>query len=63
MVKVHCCLSLMVNGMLVRNDYMVDHSDLVLAIWNGEQSGGTWHTIQYAKTKGKQVDIIKVDRK
>lgn len=48
--------------MLVRNDYMVDHSDLVLAIWNGEQSGGTWHTIQYAKAKGKQVDIIKVDR-
>ena len=49
--------------MLVRNDYMVDHSDLVLAIWNGEQSGGTWHTIEYAKAKGKQVDIIKVDRK
>ena len=49
--------------MLVRNDYMVDHSDLVLAIWNGEQTGGTWHTIQYAKVKGKQVDIIKVDQK
>ena len=58
-------VALVVDGflMLVRNDYMVDHSDLVLAIWNGEQSGGTWHTIQYAKAKGKQVDIIKVDRK
>lgn len=49
--------------MLVRNDYMVDHSDLVLAIWNGEQAGGTWHTIQYAKAKGKQVDIIRVEQK
>ena len=49
--------------MLVRNDYMVDHSDLVLAIWNGEQSGGTWHTIQYAKAKGKKVDIINIGRK
>lgn len=49
--------------MLVRNDYMVDHSDTVLAVWNGEESGGTWHTIQYAKAKSKQVDIIKVDPK
>lgn len=49
--------------MLVRNDYMVDHSDLMLAIWNGEQSCGTWHTIQCAKAKDKQVDIIKVERK
>ena len=48
--------------MLVRNVYMVGHSDLVLAIWNGEESGGTWHTIQNAKAKGKTVDIIKVDR-
>ena len=49
--------------MLVRNNYMVDRSDLVLAIWNGEQSGGTWHTIQYAKAKGKKVDIINIGRK
>ena len=25
-----------------RNQYMVDKSDLVLAIWNGENKGGTW---------------------
>lgn len=49
--------------MLVRNDYMVDRSDTVLAIWNGAQAGGTWHTIEYAKAKGKQVNIIRVEQK
>ena len=35
-----------------RNEYMVSKSDLVLAIWNGNQKGGTWNTIKYAnKTK------------
>lgn len=35
-----------------RNQYMVDKSDLVLAIWNGEFSGGTWNAIKYAKSRG-----------
>jgi len=33
-----------------RNKWMVDHSNLVFAVWNGKESGGTWHCIQYAKT-------------
>ena len=41
-----------------RNEYMVDKSDLVLAIWNGERSGGTWNTIRYAQSVGKPIRYI-----
>ena len=37
---------------------MVDKSDLVLAIWNGEKKGGTWDTIKYAQKQGKTVKYI-----
>lgn len=47
--------------MLVRNEYMVNKSDTVLAVWNGIEEGSTWQTIKYAKNKGKVVDIIRVD--
>ena len=43
-----------------RNEYMVNKSDLVLAFWNGGESGGTWNTISYAKRKGKQILINKL---
>lgn len=51
-----------------RNQYMVDHSDLVLAVWNGEKKGGTWNTIRYAQKVGKPVRFlmlneIKIDTK
>ena len=41
-----------------RNRYMVDKSDLVLAIWNGSHSGGTWNTIKYARSKNKEIRYI-----
>ena len=47
--------------MLKRNEYMVDKSDLVLAYWNGEESGGTWYTMNYAKKKGKALIVEKLD--
>lgn len=43
-----------------RNYWMVDHADLVLAVWNGLEKGGTWHTISYARRVGKPVKIISV---
>ena len=43
-----------------RNEYMVNKSDLVIAFWNGEESGGTWNTINYAERKGKQLLINKL---
>ena len=48
--------------MLKRNEYMVDKSDLVLAYWNGEESGGTWYTINYAKQKRKALIINTLKR-
>ncbi|MDE5547788.1 MAG: SLOG family protein [Clostridia bacterium] len=38
-----------------RNEYMVDRSDIVFAIWNTEKKGGTWNTMQYAIKKMKYV--------
>ena len=43
-----------------RNEYMVNKSDLVIAFWNGKESGGTWNTMNYTKRKSKQLLIIKL---
>ncbi len=40
--------------MELRNQYMVDTSDKVIAVWNGT-SGGTGNCVKYAKKKGKPV--------
>ncbi len=45
-----------------RNRYMVDRSDLILAIWNGHCSGGTWNTIEYARKKKKEIRYIMLDK-
>lgn len=39
-----------------RDQYMVDHSDKLIAIWDGNKSGGVWSTIRKAQKKG--IDII-----
>lgn len=44
--------------MLKRNRYMVDKSDLVIAVFNGIEKGGTWYTINYAKKENKYIEII-----
>ena len=41
-----------------RNRYMVDKSDLVIAVWNGEEKGGTWDTIKYARDNNKTIRYI-----
>jgi uncharacterized phage-like protein YoqJ len=40
----------------VRDQYMVDHSDKIFAIWDGNKSGGVWSTIRKAQKKG--IDIV-----
>lgn len=40
--------------MQVRNKWMVDHCDQVLAMWDGS-TGGTGNCIQYAKKVGKPI--------
>ncbi len=44
--------------MLKRNRYMVDKSELVIAVFNGAKTGGTWCTIEYAKSRNKTIELI-----
>lgn len=40
---------------------MVDNSDVVIAVWNGEKSG-TGNTVNYAMKSGKKVIIIDTNK-
>lgn len=40
-----------------RNEYMVDNSDYVIAVWNGKPNG-TGNTVKYAKKKNKVVLLV-----
>lgn len=44
-----------------RNRLMVDRCTRVLAFWNGDEAGGTWSCIKYAKKQ--EVPIINLYRK
>lgn len=41
-----------------RNEYMVDKSDFVIVIWNGEPTGGTYNTLNYLQRVNKPYIII-----
>lgn len=47
--------------MKIRNEWMVDHSDYVIAIWSGIEKGGTWNCITYARSHGKPVLLIRLN--
>ncbi len=47
------------NCMLDRNRFLVDHADLLLAVYSGVSSGGTAYTVDYARKKG--LEIITLD--
>lgn len=40
-----------------RNEWMVDHGDEVLAIWDGTK-GGTANCVKYAQRKNKHITVI-----
>lgn len=46
--------------MQIRNEWMVDNSDILIAVWDGT-SGGTKNCVMYAKSKDKF--IIHIDPK
>ena len=46
------------NLYFVRNKTMVEAADQVVAVWDREESGGTWHAVQHAvKTKKPVIHI------
>ena len=45
-------------AMQKRNEWMVDHCDNLLAVWDGS-SGGTANCIAYAETRG--IPIVRID--
>jgi uncharacterized phage-like protein YoqJ len=44
--------------MQARNEYMCKHCDKLIAVYNGDLSGGTFNCIQYAKSIGKEIIYI-----
>lgn len=44
----------------VRNRYMVDHSSLVIAVYDGRKTGGTATTVRYASKLGRSIKQISV---
>lgn len=47
--------------MLLRNKYMVDHAEHLLAVYDGGDKGGTAYTVRYAKKKSRDIVIIPAD--
>lgn len=44
--------------MLERNRWLVDHSSVLLAVYNGTYRSGTGMTVRYAKQLGREVIVI-----
>lgn len=38
-----------------RNEWMVDNAEVVLALWDGVEQGGTWNCVRYAREQNKPV--------
>lgn len=49
------------NCMQKRNEYMVDKSDFIIVVWNGNHTGGTYNTFMYAKGKNKPCELIEIE--
>lgn len=41
-----------------RNREMVNVSTVLIAYWEGKQTGGTWYTLNYAQRKGLETHIL-----
>lgn len=49
------------NCMLERNRFLVNHADILLAVYNGEWRGGTAATVRYAQKRGIRTIILHPD--
>ncbi len=53
-VKVVCEGRYHASKMQIRNEWMVDNADEIIAVWDGS-SGGTSNCVKYAKEQGKKI--------
>lgn len=44
--------------MQIRNEWMVDHCDLLIAVWNGDKQGGTYNCVRYAVLMKRPVHSV-----
>jgi uncharacterized phage-like protein YoqJ len=44
-----------------RDEWMVDNSDFLAAVWDEVKQGGTWNTVKYAIKVGRQDKIMYLD--
>lgn len=44
--------------MIIRDHFMVDNSDVLVAVYDNTPRGGTYKTIEYAKQKNKKIIYI-----
>lgn len=42
----------------IRDQYLVNNADYVIALYNGQKNGGTAATVKYAKKQNKQISNI-----
>lgn len=47
--------------MMKRNRFMVDHASHLIALYDGIPSGGTYHTIQYARKSGIDITYLNLE--
>lgn len=45
----------------MRNHSMVDMSEVVIAVYNGDETGGTANCVKYARKKDKKILILHSD--
>lgn len=43
-----------------RNEYIVDHVDRLLYLWDGKSKGGTYNCLQYARKQETPVDCLRL---
>lgn len=46
------------NSMLIRNRYLVEHSSVLLAVYNGARRSGTGATVNYARKLGRKIIVL-----
>jgi len=56
-----CCEDYHTSCYKKRNDYMVEKSSRLIAVYDGRESGGTYYTIKKAENLGKDIVFIRID--